>query len=199
MKAIRKAAAKQPPVYSLLAVTSDKSLSKLIAEMLPPDVFSPVVFLDDVQEARRMTADLPPDIIIVDAGQGLETETAAGFAQLPSTVLLLLPSAIFDEASAEVEGYGIISLAKPLDRFLFYMMLKAACAVQSKLKALTEKTVRLEEKMEEIRIVNRAKFLLMQRRGMTEPEAHRYIEKEAMDRCLRKRAIAESIIRTYGT
>ena len=190
MKATRKAAAKRQPVYSLLAVTLDKSLSKMIAEMLPADVFSPIVFLDDVQEARRMTADLPPDIIIVDAGAGFETETAIGFSQLPSTVLLLLPSAIFDETSAAVEPYGIISLAKPLDRFLFYMIMKAACAVQCKLKALTEKTVRLEEKMEEIRLVNRAKFLLMQKQGLTEPEAHRYIEKEAMDRCLRKKAIA---------
>lgn len=198
MKAIRKAAAKRHPVYSLLVVTAEKSLSKLIAEMLPAEVFSPIVFLDDVQEARRMTADLPPDIIIIDAGAGFEMETATGFAQLPSTIILLLPSAIFDEASAEVEEYGIISLAKPLDRFLFYMMLKAACAVQSKLKALTEKTVRLEEKMEEIRLVNRAKFLLMQKLGLSEPEAHRYIEKEAMDHCLRKKAIAESIIRTYG-
>ena len=129
MKAIRKAAAKRQPVYSLLVVTLDKSLSKLIAEMLPPEVFSPVVFIDDAQEARRVTADLPPDIIIVDAGPGFETETAASFAQLPSTVILILPSAIFDEASAEVEQYGIVSLAKPLDSFLFYMMLKAACAM----------------------------------------------------------------------
>ena len=198
MKAIRKAAAKRQPVYSLLVVTAEKSLSKLIAEMLPPEVFSPVVFLEDVQEARRMTVDLPPDIIIIDASMSFEAETAIGFSQLPSTVIILLPPSMFDETSAELEPYGIISLAKPLDRFLFYMMMKAACAVQSKLKVLTEKTVRLEEKMEEIRLVNRAKFLLMQKQGLTEPEAHRYIEKEAMDRCLRKKAIAEGIIGTYG-
>lgn len=198
MKAIKKAAAKSPPPYSVLVVTAEKSLSKMVAEMLPPDVFSSVVFLEDAQEARRMTADLPPDIIIVDGGNGFETETAIGFSQLPSTVILLLPSALFDETSAEVEGYGIISLAKPLDKFLFYMMMKAACAVQCKIRALTEKTVRFEEKMEEIRLVNRAKFLLMQKRGISEGEAHRYIEKEAMDRCLRKKAVAEGIIRACG-
>ena len=52
--------------------------------------------------------------------------------------------------------------------------------------------------MEEIRIVNRAKMLLMQNMSMTEQEAHRYIEKEAMDRSMRKTAIAEEIIRRYG-
>ena len=32
---------------------------------------------------------------------------------------------------------------------------------------------------------------------MTEPDAHRYIEKTAMDTCKPKREIAESIIKTY--
>ena len=198
IKKVKKAQANGQAAYSLLVITAEKKLSKMISEMLPADVFSPVVFLDNAQEARRMTADLPPDIIIVDSGNGSETESAIDFAQLPSTVILLVPPTLFDETSAEVEANGVISLSKPPDRFLFYMTMKTACAVQSKIKVLAEKTVRLEEKMEEIRLVNRAKFLLMQRRGMSEPEAHRYIEKEAMDRCLRKKAIAESIIKTYG-
>ncbi len=198
MKLIKKVVARLHPVYSVLVITAEKKLAKMIAEMLPSDVFSPVVFIEDAQEARRMTADLPPDIIIVDSGGSLETEAAIDFAQLPSTVILLVAAALFDEISAKVEEHGVISLSKPVDRFLFYMIMKTACAVQRKIRTLTEKTVRLEEKMEEIRLVNRAKFLLMQKRGMGEPEAHRYIEKEAMDRCLRKKVVAESIIRTYG-
>ena len=52
--------------------------------------------------------------------------------------------------------------------------------------------------MEEIRLVNRAKMLLMQNLKMTEQEAHRYIEKEAMDRGMKKIAVSEEIIKTYG-
>ena len=55
-----------------------------------------------------------------------------------------------------------------------------------------------EEKMSEIRLVNRAKLLLISELSMTEPEAHRYIEKHAMDRCVAKKQIAEEIIRTYS-
>ena len=54
-----------------------------------------------------------------------------------------------------------------------------------------------EEKMEEIRIVNRAKWLLISELKMDEPQAHRYIEKQAMDRCISKKEVAEEIIRTY--
>ena len=52
--------------------------------------------------------------------------------------------------------------------------------------------------MEEIRIVNRAKWLLIDSLKMSEPDAHRYIEKQAMDRCVSKKEIAESIIKTYN-
>jgi response regulator NasT len=52
--------------------------------------------------------------------------------------------------------------------------------------------------MEEIRIVNRAKWLLISELKMTEPQAHRYIEKQAMDRCVPRRTVAEEIIRIYS-
>ena len=51
--------------------------------------------------------------------------------------------------------------------------------------------------MEEIRCVNRAKWLLIRELKMDEPDAHRYIEKQAMDRCVTKREVAEEIIKTY--
>ena len=48
--------------------------------------------------------------------------------------------------------------------------------------------------MEEIRIVNRAKWMLIDRLHLTEQEAHRMIEKRAMDRCVTRRVIAEEIL-----
>ena len=51
--------------------------------------------------------------------------------------------------------------------------------------------------MMEIKIVNRAKWTLINSLNMSEEDAHRYIEKQAMDRCVSKRAIAEEIIRSY--
>lgn len=62
---------------------------------------------------------------------------------------------------------------------------------------MEKKTVSLEEKMIEIKIVNRAKWTLINSLEFSEDDAHRYIEKQAMDRCLSKRIIAEEIIRSY--
>ena len=46
-------------------------------------------------------------------------------------------------------------------------------------------------------MVNRAKWLLIEELKMTEQEAHRYIEKRAMDRCVTRRAVAEQILSIY--
>ena len=55
----------------------------------------------------------------------------------------------------------------------------------------------LRRKVEDLRLINRAKVLLIQHLAMTEPEAHRCLEKQAMDQCRTRRSVAEEIIRTY--
>ena len=51
--------------------------------------------------------------------------------------------------------------------------------------------------MDEIRVVNRAKWVLIEYLHMNEAQAHRYIEKQAMDMRLTRREVAESLIKTY--
>ena len=58
---------------------------------------------------------------------------------------------------------------------------------------MEQKTATLEEKMEEIRLVNRAKWILIDQLKMTENEAHKFIERQAMDRCVTRRTIAENL------
>ena len=54
-----------------------------------------------------------------------------------------------------------------------------------------------EEKIQEIRLVNRAKWALIQCLGMSETEAHRYLEKQAMDHRISKREAALQVLATY--
>ena len=67
----------------------------------------------------------------------------------------------------------------------------------TRLKKIEKKQVSIEEKMEEIRLVNKAKWLLIECLGMTESEAHRHIEKTAMDTRTSRKTVAENIIKTY--
>ena len=70
-------------------------------------------------------------------------------------------------------------------------------SARERLRKSEKKALSIEEKMEEIRLANRAKWLLIDELKMSEPDAHRYIEKQAMDRCVSKREVAEEIIKTY--
>ena len=76
--------------------------------------------------------------------------------------------------------------------------LRWMAAARERLRRTEKKTATIEEKMEEIRLVNRAKWLLIEQLKMTESDAHRYIEKQAMDRCVSRREIAQNIIRIYA-
>lgn len=75
--------------------------------------------------------------------------------------------------------------------------LRILCATRERMRQMEAKQATVEEKIEEIRLVNRAKWLLIECLGMTEPEAHRYIEKQSMDQRISKREAAEAVIKTY--
>ena len=76
-------------------------------------------------------------------------------------------------------------------------MLRALCAVRERLRRAEERQVSVEKKIEELRIVNRAKWLLIERLHMTEEDAHGYIRRQAMDNRITQREAAEDILRTY--
>ncbi|WP_407427622.1 ANTAR domain-containing response regulator [Treponema sp.] len=179
--------------YSVLVVTHDTKISSLVSTVLIPPLFELSV-CNDFNEARRKCGERNFNIVLVDFADGEGTDFAVDISDSLSTVLLLAPLQHFDEISYKVEGYGILTLTTPFDQFYFYNMIKVAIAVQYKVQILSSKATQLKEKMEEIRLVNRAKMLLMQNKSMTEQEAHRYIEKQAMDTGSKKTAVAKLII-----
>lgn len=183
--------------HSVLVVTKDIKTSSLINVMLQPPMFETQI-VSDFNEARRKAQERVYNIILVDFADGEGVDFATDVADSSSTVLLMCPVQHFEQISYKVESYGVLTITAPFDQFYFYNMIKVAIAVQYKVQVLSSQTTKLKEKMEEIRVINRAKMLLMQHLNMSEQEAHRYIEKEAMDRCEKKTSIANQVIKTYS-
>ena len=184
-------------IHSVLVVTKDIKTSTLISAMLVPPMFD-VILAEDFNEARRLCTERVFNIVVVDFADGDGTDFAVDISSCTSTILLLAPTQFFDQLSYRVEPYGILTITSPFDQFYFYNMIKIAIAVQYKVQVLSSQTIKLKEKMEEIRIVNRAKMLLMQNKEMSEQEAHRFLEKQAMDRSMKRIAVADEIIQTYS-
>jgi len=99
--------------------------------------------------------------------------------------------------SAACEDDGVLVVAKPVNRTVFWSALKLAQASGARIARMKDENSKLKQKIEDIRIVDRAKCILISYLNMSEQESHRYIEKQAMDMRLSKRTIAEGILKTY--
>ena len=188
-------------VYSVLVVSSSESFNNATLELLPPSDYHPVCFTSNVSEAKRRFAERSYDFVIINSP--LPDENGTRFAidccgSMTTAVLLLARAEIHAEVYSKVVPHGVFTLPKPTSRVIMSQALGWLASARERLRKLEKKTLSVEERMEEIRIVNRAKILLVSELHMTEPEAHRYIEKHAMDTCVPKREIAERIIKTYS-
>ncbi len=186
--------------YSALIVSSADSFHSAMTAMLPKASFQPVVNVKTVAQAQRAVAERSFDFVFINAP--LNDDLGMRFSIDCSTshkalVLLLVPNEIHGDVYARVAAHGVFTLMKPMNKQTMDNAIRWLLTAKRKLTGAEKKTTKMEDKMEEIRLVNKAKWLLISKEGLLEPEAHRYLEKEAMDRCVTKKAIALEIIKKY--
>ena len=126
-----------------------------------------------------------------------KTVHSALLVSLLAGVLLLVKNDHYNEIYSKVVRYGVITLSKPTNRQMVAQNLRILCATRERIRQMQAKQATVEEKIKEIRLVNRAKWLLIEELKMTEQEAHRYIEKQAMDLRRTRLDIAQSILKAY--
>ncbi|MBP3611549.1 MAG: ANTAR domain-containing protein, partial [Lachnospiraceae bacterium] len=153
-----------------------------------------------ISVAKRVLAEKTYDFVIInaplpdDAGTRFAIDTCTS---KQSAVLLLVKNDIHAGIHDRVAAYGVFTLPKPISKVTMTHALNWLESARERLRQFEKKTISIEDKMAEIRLVNKAKWLLISELHMSEPDAHRYVEKQAMDLCVSKRCIAEEIIRTY--
>ena len=186
--------------YSVLAVSASLKFVETLRTLLPEGRYGPVTVLHAAAAARRALAENSYDLVLINTPLPDEFGTRLALDACESSsagVLLLVKAEHCLDIEAQVSAHGVLTLAKPTSAQLFAQPLRPICIPRERLRGMEKKAVTLQEKMEEIRLVNRAKWLLIEELKMTEQEAHRYIEKQAMDRCVTRRAVAEQILSTY--
>jgi len=185
---------------SALIVSSTKKSTAFIKEILSAASFSNIATCQSCGEARRLFLERNIDLFIINAplpdesGESLARDIVSkGISQ----VILLVKSEHFEAVSAQTEEYGVLTVSKPVNRALFWAALKLAKSAGSRLKLMHAENSKLIQKIEDIRIVDRAKCILISYLNMSEQEAHRFIEKKAMDMRITKRMVAEGILKMY--
>ena len=192
-----------------MARTSDMSHSILIvseSERFPAIVkksltgFLTIDIRKSVSAARRCILERYYNLVVIDSplldelGDGLAIDIAESS---DTSVLVVTPEELCEDLMDRVSGYGILVLSKSMPEGRIDKAIRFMISAQDKLSTYQQKLLTVEEKMEELRIVSKAKLVLVEKKHMTEEEAHRYIGKQAMNHGVTRRRIAEEILDEY--
>jgi response regulator NasT len=166
---------------------------------LPVNEYWPVHTTGSAGEARRRFRTGNYDIVVIntplpdDFGTSLAIDIAEDSS---ASVMTVVKSEVYESVFSKLTDYGVAVLSKPANTHLVAQTFRVLCATRERLRRIEGRQATVEEKMAEVRLINRAKWALIEQRGMSEDEAHKYIERQAMDRRLNRRVIAEEILKT---
>ena len=187
---------------SALIVSSTGKSAALFTELLKEASVEQITILNSAGEARRLLLDKDFDLVIVnsplqdESGEDLSRHVAL---KSLSQVILAVRNELFNAVSAVCEEDGVLTISKPINRDVMWSALSLAKSARNRIMRIQAENTKLKQKIEDIRIIDRAKCSLISYLNLSEQEAHRFIEKQAMDLRSTKRAIAEGILKTYAS
>lgn len=183
--------------YSVLLVSSLEKLNTSLLQLLPGTEYHPVTVVKSVTEARRRTLEQEFDLVLVNAplpdsfGLRFALDTAADSR---SAVLLTVRQEQYEDVYLKALEAGVPTLARPTTPSLLSQQLRTLCAVRERLRRSAEREMTVEEKVKEMRLINRAKWLLIEQKGLSEAEAHQQLRRQAMDQRLSIAEVARRLL-----
>ncbi len=183
----------------VLIVSAKKSIES-IETLLRGEIPCQCVAVESGGEARRICLTTSFDFILIntplpdefghDLAASLSNSTLAG-------IVLMVKIDIAEDVSSRVMDYGICVLPKPIQKPWFYQCIRLCLASRNRLLRLKRENDTLSEKLMEQKLVSRAKCLLIEKEKLSEDEAHRLLEKRAMDERISKTDAAKAVLRRY--
>ncbi|MDR1615705.1 MAG: ANTAR domain-containing protein [Syntrophomonadaceae bacterium] len=112
-------------------------------------------------------------------------------------IMLLAKDELEEKLSSQMKENGVLVLPKPLNRSLFEWAINILITSHNRLHYLQKQNDDLKQQIKDLKLIDRAKLVLITYLKITEPEAHRFIEKQAMDQRITKREICMNILKKY--
>lgn len=184
---------------NVLIISSSRSFTEQLAGFIRDSFNSSVRAVETAYQARSILdgGSAPFDLAVINVPLTDESgiELAEYIAESTVTGCIVMVKA--EKAamlSERLEKSGVPVAAKPFSKSVFYQLVKTVEVALNRSRRLYEKILQLDGKIEELQTVDKAKFLLMEHRGMTEEEAHSYVEHYAMNKRKKKLLAALEII-----
>ena len=150
--------------------------------------------------ARRMVLDEEWDTVIIN--YPLSDEPGIDLAHMiasetNSSVIMILKEDLIPIFGRDLENAGILIVSKPILKPILYQTIMLASTIRARLQAKDREIKKLEAKLDEARVVARAKCLMIENGDMGEKEAHKLIERTAMNRRITLKDAALLLSRKY--
>ena len=183
-----------------LIVSKTETSIKAIAQLLSTENYENVDCTVSSEDAKEKVLSTEYDLIVINTP--LCEESGIDFSifcaeNTKSCVILVVQQEKAMEVASMVDRYGVLVIQKPVNKHLFHHYMIFTQCFKERLLSVESENKQLKSKIEEMKIINRAKLLLMQCLSMTEKQAHHYIEKQAMDMRTNKLTVAKQVIKTY--
>ncbi len=184
-----------------ILLVSRKGKSKdLLVQLLELDPTAQIAAAYTEEDAINLMEKNEFDLLIINSP--LEGKTGVDLAvytaeKYTAGILLAVQNKYADLISPKVEPYGVLVVGKPIVKAFFNQAVKFAEVTNHRMLSLKEENIHLQLKLEEMKILNRAKCVLIQYLSMSEAQAHKYIEKQAMDMRQSKYRVAKQILKAY--
>ena len=185
-----------------LVVSGNSEIIKKLTSLLRDEGFTECMTADTASEARKLAESENTDLELVFIYAPLADEVGLNLSMYMTKhtsagVFIATGRDTAAKAGEKLSQNGVITLLKPVSREAVHQSLLAFRAMQCRIGLIEQKNIRLQAQLEEVRLINRAKLVLMQCLAMSEQQAHRYIEKQAMDLRVTKCYVAKQILGTY--
>ncbi|MGE4584305.1 MAG: ANTAR domain-containing response regulator [Sphaerochaeta sp.] len=185
---------------ALVVSSTEKGCSSLCSLIKEHEGSVDILHCYSAAEARRIILDSELDFVVVNAP--LADESGEDLAimvteQSLATSILVVRVEYFEQTQALYSNQGILVVSKPVIRQMFFQALSLGLSLRRRLGAMHNENEKLHRRIEEIKLIDRAKWTLIENLGMDEGQAHRHIEKQAMDLRKSRYDIAVSILKTY--
>jgi two-component system, response regulator PdtaR len=181
-----------------VVVAEDESLIRLdIVEILRDNGFDVVGEAGDGETAVQLATELRPDLVVMDVRMpqldGIKAAERLTKDHIAPVVLLTAFSQkeLVEQAT---EAGALAYVVKPFTPADLLPAIEIALARYAQIVALESEVADMVERFETRKLVDRAKGLLNEKMGLSEPEAFRWIQKASMDRRLTMHDVAQAII-----
>lgn len=188
-------------VLKIVVVEPDEGRARAIAEALSADTGCRVVILADVASLARRIAEVDPDVVLIDmADPSRDVIEALSLAAGPNdrAVALFAPGGDTSVMRAAIEAGVSAYVAEGVRPEALRPVIDLAIAQFGRMQRLRAELEATRRALEERKLVDRAKGILMRARGLSEDEAYALLRKTAMDQKKKIAEVAAALVTAAG-